>query len=302
LRGGTTLTIRLQIAVAIATAGRRDVLTATIDQLARQTRLPDRLVICPASPEDVDEAVLAAFPANTLVVHGPRGSSHQRNTILRSLPETDLVAFFDDDFLAQPTYLEAAERHFLAEPTLMVATGRVIADGIHGPGILVSEGLDLLAADPYQTAPNDWTPTYNGYGCNMVVRFSVAGERGIEFDERLPLYGWWEDVDFCRQLAPYGLIGRFEAMRGVHLGSKRGRSPGKQLGYSQVANIVYLMRKGTVSRSMGIKRIMRNVVANGIRSLRPEPWVDRRGRLIGNLIAIGDLLVCRIAPERASSL
>jgi hypothetical protein len=41
--------------------------------LARQTRLPDHLVICPVAPGDVDSEALERFPALTLVVSGPVG-------------------------------------------------------------------------------------------------------------------------------------------------------------------------------------------------------------------------------------
>jgi hypothetical protein len=41
---------------------------------------------------------------------------------------------------------------------------------------------------------------------------------------------------------------------------------------------------------------------NMVRSLAPEPWVDRRGRLRGNLIAIADLLRGRMHPMRAAEL
>ena len=41
---------------------------------------------------------------------------------------------------------------------------------------------------------------------------------------------------------------------------------------------------------------------NAARSLRPEPHVDRLGRLKGNLIAIGDLLRGRMHPMRVMDL
>ena len=37
-------------------------------------------------------------------------------------------------------------------------------------------------------------------------------------------------------------------------------------------------------------------------SLRPEPWIDRRGRLAGNLRALRDLVTGRLAPGRILEL
>jgi hypothetical protein len=42
----------------------------------------------------------------------------------------------------------------------------------------------------------------------------------------------------------------------------------------------------------------RNLGANLLHAPRPEPFIDRRGRLRGNLLALGDLLRGRCDPRR----
>ena len=116
------------------------------------------------------------------------------------------------------------------------------------------------------------------------------------------LYGWLEDVDFSRQLARFGRVVVAEATRGVHLGVKLGRQPGVKLGYSQVANPLYLIGKGTMSRRKGLVLMSRNLIANIVRSLRAEAWVDRRGRLTGNARAVLDLIARRLDPGRIELL
>jgi hypothetical protein len=83
----------------------------------------------------------------------------------------------------------------------------------------------------------------------------------------------------------------------VHLGVKRGRVSGVRFGYSQIANPLYLVRKGTGTGRWAANLIVRNVVANAALSLRPEPHIDRLGRLKGNLIAAGHLMRGRCDPE-----
>lgn len=294
--------LHLKISIGIATAGRREILSATVRQLAKQTRLPDCLYICPASPDDLDMSCLDAFPALHEVVDGPRGSSHQRNAILRTARNSDLIVFFDDDFLADPCYLAETEQLFMNRPDIVVATGHVLADGATGPGLSVNEGLAVLARTGSLLDTALLVPTYGAYGCNMVVRLKSAVEHAIEFDERLPLYGWWEDIDFSRRLLPFGKIRRSYRLRGVHLGSKSGRSPGKRLGYSQVANLLYLLSKGSISRRVAFKRIALNVAANVGRSFFPEPWIDRRGRLMGNAIAFAHLFQGKLSPDYVTKL
>jgi GT2 family glycosyltransferase len=142
------------------------------------------------------------------------------------------------------------------------------------------------------------TEVYNAYGCNMAVRLSPILEHALAFDEQLPLYGWLEDVDFSRSIARYGRSVRVEGARGVHLGVRSGRQPGRKLGYSQVANPVYLIRKGTMSKGRAVAQIGRNILANTRGLLFNDRLIDRWGRLNGNLLALSDLLVGRASPSR----
>lgn len=289
----------LKIAIAIATAGRREILSDTIGLLSLQSRLPDELVICPAKPEDLDVSCLDQYPGEFRIYQGPVGSSSQRNVLLDK-SEMDVMVFMDDDFLPSHDYLEKVEILFLTSPDVVIATGVVLADGITGPGLDHNEGLKILAQAEPNRGSEMLEPIYNGYGCNMAVRVRLAKDNGVRFDERLPLYAWLEDVDFSRQLSPYGKIVKSPRLRGVHLGTKRaGRSPGRRLGYSQVVNPIYLARKGTMGWKRAINQVVRNIIANFLRSFSPEPWVDRRGRFFGNIRALLDLTLGRIKPENA---
>jgi hypothetical protein len=84
----------------------------------------------------------------------------------------------------------------------------------------------------------------------------------------------------------------------VHLGVRSGRQPGRRLGYSQVANPVYLIRKGTMSKGRAVAQIGRNILANTRGLLFNDRLIDRWGRLNGNLLALSDLLVGRASPSR----
>ena len=136
----------------------------------------------------------------------------------------------------------------------------------------------------------------------MAIRLAPVRQHALRFDVQLPLYGWLEDVDFTRRLGAYGRIVQLSAARGVHLGVKSGRGSGRRLGYSQVSNPVYLARRGTISWRRAILSLTRNILANSARSLRPEPNVDRLGRLRGNVVALVELMRGRIHPMRVTRL
>jgi GT2 family glycosyltransferase len=291
------------IVVGIATSGRREVLARNVSALASQTRLPDRILICPVKPGDVDEIALRKFPKPTLVVSGPVGLPAQRNRILAECKTDDIIVFFDDDFLADDRYFEHLEALFVSHPDIVAVTGSLIADGARGPGLSLEEGLALLAAHRASSGLGDDLIEYYGtYGCNMAFRLKPVIEHDILFDENLPLYGWQEDIDFSLRVRPYGRIVKSAGLCGVHLGIKLGRTSGVRFGYSQIANPVYLIRKGSMSWRHANKLMWRNIAANIARSFFPEPWIDRRGRLRGNMLALVDIVRGRSSPARILQL
>jgi glycosyltransferase involved in cell wall biosynthesis len=298
---GSMVRGKLKIAVGIATAGRKTILGYALDLVARQTRPPDILIVCPAAPEDFDAKSVEGLPFSTAVRVGNRGLTAQRNQILSVTEAADVIVFFDDDFFPQLNYLEELERILLDHPDTVAVTGRPMQDGANGPGLEPEVALALISAD---LCPSDriLTPTYGTYGCNMAFRMDPIRQYGLSFDENLPLYGWQEDIDFSRQLSGLGRIIDTNVLRGVHLGTKGGRTSGTRFGYSQIANPIYMFRKGTMSARFAGSLIWRNVLANLGKSFRPEPWIDRRGRLRGNWLAFRDLITRRLSPQRILEL
>jgi GT2 family glycosyltransferase len=291
--------VNIRVAVGIPTVGRAAILNETLRELALQTRAPDAIIVCGTKPADL-EGVGAAAPGVVQLL-SQAGLPRQRNAIIDAASEADLLVFFDDDFLPHKDYLAAIIACMTTQPTIVVATGFVLADGIGGPGLSPEDGRTILAdADLSADAV---TPSFSGYGCNMAVRLSPVRQHNLRFDERLPLYGWQEDVDFSRRLSAFGTVVSVRAAQGVHLGVKSGRNTGLRLGYSQVANPLYLARKrqGYPLRR-ALAHIAKNVAMNVTRSVRPEAYIDRRGRLRGNLLAMRDLIIGKMLPERVLDL
>ncbi len=294
----------LRLAVGIPTVGRPAILAETLAELERQIRPPDEVLICPTQPADLPDAIVSRAPLRiiSLPPATTAGASLQRNLMLDATT-SDIILFLDDDFFPAPAYLAAVETAFISDPDLVGTTGTLLADGATGPGRTAAMARARLARDQGADATGRIDTSVPGtYGCNMAFRIAVVREHGLRFDENLPLYSWQEDNDFSRRLGRHGLIRRLAGARGVHLGHKSGKTSGVRFGYSQVANFVYLMRKGSVPGGVAVRHILRNLAANLLHALRPEPWVDRRGRLRGNIMALADLLRGRCDPRRIVSL
>lgn len=284
----------LRLAIVIASLGRAEVLRQIVDRLALQSRLADIVVVSAVTPDDTTG--LDQSPVAVEILYGPKGSCAQRNRALDHVAgRADVILFLDDDFVLADDYLAATIRVFEEHPEIVGATGRVVADGIKTPGYTVEQAVAMIAAHVIPANADLW-PRTTLYGCNMALRLSALGE--LRFDERLPLYGWLEDIDLTYRLSPRGTMVTGDWMVGVHLGVKGGRTSGVRFGYSQIANPLYMLRRGTIPKGMAWERISRNLLSNLARIARPEPYVDRRGRLLGNMRAIGDALTGKIDPER----
>ena len=287
-----------RICVGIATRGRPEQIRQVVDRLRRQTMRPASVIVVCVEPSDV-AGLDGTAPVR--IVHSQQGSSKQRNVVLDQAPASaEFVVFFDDDFIPDDRWLENAAALFDADPSVACITGKVVADGVLGPGMSYEEGEIALAQAAARIEETIIEP-HSPYGCNMAFRASAIA--GVRFDERLGLYAWQEDRDFGSRVASAGgRMVKLDSALGVHLGVKRGRVSGKKFGYSQIVNPYYLWTKGTISARNAIRLALRNVSANLAKSPWPEPYIDRRGRLLGNALGVVDLLKGVCEPERAELL
>lgn len=285
----------MKLAVIIPTLGRSGQVARLLGYLGSQARLPDEVILSAPDATHVELPESSPFPVS--LAFGPRGLAAQRNTAMGpALERFDIITFFDDDFVPSADYLRQVEESFAGNSGWAVVMGRVVRDGATNAGLTWEDAeVALRETEGKKYDGPEVVDHVGAYGCNMSFRSSLVGD--LRFDERLVLYGWQEDIDFTSQMRSRGRVVCVTAITGVHLGIKAGRVSGERFGYSQVANAVYLIRKGSVPASFALPLMFRNIAANLARSLRPEPYVDRRGRLRGNMLAILHVATGRIEPE-----
>ncbi|NNC38843.1 MAG: glycosyltransferase family 2 protein [Acidimicrobiales bacterium] len=298
---------RFKCYVIIATKGRPNDVPLIRDNLLSQSVIPDRIVFIGTEKADLgghDEQNVD--PRIEFIISDKIGSSVQRNVGIERVlnihgADNDFIAlYFDDDFRPAFDWIENALIHFQKQGIGGI-TGTVLEDGIWGPGISEERARTLIQSAPEPGSGQGGDLLYEEYicslyGCNMAYSGEVT--RNVRFDESLPAYAWLEDKDYSRLAMKYGRIAQVTDCQGVHLGTKNGRTPGVKFGYSQISNPVYLLRKGTMYNYETWKLVLRNIAANHVKMLRPEPWVDRKGRTLGNWRAIIDLIRGRISPQR----
>ena len=294
-----------RLAVGIPTRGRPAILKETLEDLDRQSRLADEVFVVYMEPSDIGDAASVFPKVRFLRGQGLGGSCSQRNQLIDAAAgRHDLIFIMDDDCYLQREYLERVEQTFAADASVVAATGRLLANGATGPGLTGEYARSLLGGISSVPTLEAARPqeVYNTDGCNMAFRMDVLTKRKVRFDEMMPGYAWYEDIDFSRRLLPFGKVVMVPGAQAVHLGVKVGKTSGKRYGYSQVANPIYLARKGVVSWLFAVNRMGRNILANAVKSLKPEPYIDRDGRLRGNCLALRDWVQGRVRPDRILEL
>ena len=305
LSAGDLHTEWMAVAVGIPTRGRPAILKETLEDLRLQSFAPRVVMVAYLDPSDIGDAPMYFPEVRFLRTEKPGGSCSQRNRLLDAVPVgCDLVFIMDDDCYVHREYLARMVETFVADPTIVGGTGRILKNGATGPGLTGEYARRLLRSTPhtptlYEEPPR---PAFNTDGCNMAFRMDTLRQHGIRFDESMPGYAWYEDIDFSRRFLPYGKLVLVPGAQAVHLGAKVGKTSGVRFGYSQVANPVYLARKGTYPWSHAFRSMARNLAANLLHSIRPEPFIDRHGRLRGNLLAFRDWMKQRMMPDRILGL
>lgn len=295
--------------VIVATKGRAKETYTLLDYLATQTYPIEKIIV--VGSEQADTVGLENHPTTltgktVIEQSGKAGLTIQRNFGLNKLiplvgshdRKEWFVTFFDDDFRPADNWIEKAAEAFTTNQVLVGLSGWVLADGIKSLGISESKAKEILASNTHLKR----TPWFGNrkeveglYGCNMTFRGNVAySER---FDENLPFYGWQEDVDYGGNALKFGKLLYIKECRGVHLGVTGGRTSGVRFGYSQIANPIYLAKKGTMNKNYARRILLRNVASNIFHTIIFDTKKDYKGRLLGNIKAAFHLISGKCHPK-----
>jgi hypothetical protein len=293
------------VRVVVATRGRPAEAKMLLDALCAQTRPPDVVVVvgtCAADLSHLGDDV--RVPYVPLISARP-GLTIQRNVAIDRLRrwfpgEDGITVFFDDDFRPHREWLERCERAFTIDDRIVGLTGRVLADGIGAAEIGESASSGLLASAGPMPDRLRIRRVRSLYGCNMAVRQRTL--MGHRFCEDLPLYGWLEDLDFSGQIRAAGDLVEESTCVGVHRGVEAARLDMRQLGYSEIANPLWLRRRRTISKLTCARIVVRRSVAAAVQSVTGPQRGEHRDRFRGVTMAVGDVVRGDLDPMRIADL
>jgi hypothetical protein len=294
------------LALVIASTGREQILLSTVRSVLLRKHVPEQIILVGATEGDIP--FVQSDRTEIVSLRSPvKGASHQRNFGIRNIREgIRFVSFLDDDCEVHDAYFLEVARCFSNNTNLAAFSGYVMRNG----NIEREVGREILDSHvipegmpAYGFLKDKWPGLY---GCAMNFRYKHLVRE--EFDENLVKYSLGEDTEIGFRMRRYGDVGGSARCPVVHLACSGGRGSEVKLGYSQIANYYYFVRKGIgyPKRKFISQNLLGLPITNFIGILRESSrgphTVDRKGRLKGNLLAIYDLLRGKIHPSRIDQL
>jgi glycosyltransferase involved in cell wall biosynthesis len=177
------------LSVIVATYRRYDVLPRAIDSLLCQKNISRQhleIIVVDNTPKIYREKVHNASECDTFIYEDISGLSRARNIGVK-ISNSDLIAFLDDDAIANPNWAHEAVSLMHSNPQWQVIGGRILADyrDTEKPIWINSKLEEFLSCIDWPVS--EPMPISKGYwiaGANMIFRRNVFAN-GLQFDERL---------------------------------------------------------------------------------------------------------------------
>ncbi len=175
-----------------------------VNSVRRQVPPPGEVILAVDNNRSLYEQLLAKSPQSVCVIlhEGICGLSATRNAGVASA-KGDLVAFLDDDAVAQPGWLNRLAVLF-EDPEVVAVGGRAILDWAEGRPFWFPEELDWAVGGTLSWFPAKRAPVRNPHGFSMCFRRSVFDTSGgfateIGNVKERPRGG--EEADLCLRIA-----------------------------------------------------------------------------------------------------
>ena len=180
--------MRVSVVVCTYSPERFEAFVAAVESLRNHTYSPIEIVLVIDGNEAVYEDAKAQFGEDDAIsVHcndGNRGLSYSRTRGVESATG-DVIAFIDDDAVAEPDWIEELVRGY-EETDAIAVGGRMVPEWVAGKPDHLPEEFYWLVGANYAPRLEPWSDVRNTLGSNMSFRAEVFDELG-GFDEQVGL-------------------------------------------------------------------------------------------------------------------
>ena len=202
---------RLSVIVCAYTEKRWEDLLSAVASLRAQSRPADEIILAIDHNEALFERVKTQFPELIVVENSQqRGLSGARNSGIAAA-HGDMIAFMDEDAMAEPNWLALLEQGF-SEPGVLGVGGAILPLWLSGQPAWFPEEFNWVVGCTYRGMPEVTSPVRNLIGCNMAFRTTVFQKAG-DFRSEIGRVGTFpsgcEETELCIRARQFEPEGRF---------------------------------------------------------------------------------------------
>jgi GT2 family glycosyltransferase len=169
--------VAVSVIVCAHSSERTEMLRATLASLLAQSAQPHEIIAVIDHNESLLATISSQYPAiRVLANSGQQGLSGARNTGIAAA-QGEVVAFIDDDALADPQWLQQLCRHY-ADPHVMAVGGHIAPIWPQGRPAWFAEEFDWVVGCSYRGQPTTLADIRNLIGCNMSFRRAIFARIG----------------------------------------------------------------------------------------------------------------------------
>lgn len=169
--------MKISVLICAHTQERWQDLVEAVESVSRQTVPPHQILVAVDHNRALLSQVCERFPGITVVENiQERGLNGARNSGVAAATG-DIVAFLDDDAIAEPDWLEKLLGTYTSEEIVGVG-GKINPMWLNGRPPWFPEEFDWVVGCSYRGLPDQTSPVRNLIGCNMSYRRSVIEQLG----------------------------------------------------------------------------------------------------------------------------
>lgn len=166
------MSLDITVIICAYTEERWDDLVEAVGSVSRQTVPPRQIVLAIDHNPSLFARALSQFPIATVVENTQeRGLNGTRN-IGFAVATGEIIAFLDDDAIAEPDWLEELQATYESNKIVGVG-GRINPLWLSGRPFWLPEEFYWVVGCTYRGLPEQVAPVRNLIGCNMSYRRSV---------------------------------------------------------------------------------------------------------------------------------
>ncbi|WP_076097958.1 glycosyltransferase family 2 protein [Chromobacterium subtsugae] len=201
----------MRLSVIISTLSRKETLVRLLENISRQTKLPEEIIIVEAGSGDLEPSdIPVSIRELVITIYAYQASLAYSRESGRKTATGDIIVFFDDDIVIPDTYIEDVTSYMQENPDVMGVGGPytdenvakrvdkslwigrllgIYADG-HSNRILKSGWADYVRSEYL----NDITPAQWLFGCNGAYRADAFVVPSVCIQKDMATWSFLEDV------------------------------------------------------------------------------------------------------------